>query len=1251
MKKNHKKSFSIEKDLNFESLSQLLNDTGIVSHPLTNEQKVCIEYPNISSESNNMIINDNNANIETENTKENKIQNDFTLILSEKKNFTIDVKKLYKKYPKNFVYSEEVFTNSIKIFVSIFNNFNNDIFKWDLEKNDLFNTSNKVQFFLTKDVLNNNINIINDIEKLYKEHLDLNEINNNEENKDDNKEKINDDFDDFEENKNIENEDIKKDDFDDLEENKNIENVDIKKDDEDDFEENIEITNKKENNEEEIILKNIYFLMNIFNLMNYFYLNEYTIDSLMRNISLFNSYIINDHKILLLIYFNLCIQINITLSKKTIDNFLGISSPNSNNKSLTSISSVSSAINTISKSINIGINFISGENDKINKNIKNGINNYIPSLYFIDFFLLEKKDKEKEKENNDKEKEEKENIILFNFIIKSFFWTYFIRNKICLKIFIKILNIEKFEETAKNINIYQKIENKDKIYELVKTVNYINLLNDNLSKEYFILMNVDFNLIYNINLEILYDFFNLYFPIFINCNMISFEITNKKEFCNLSGYLEELNIIIWLFKFYLKIKKYKFNKHTFTFLSDTFSLAFKKNKNSLEESYTKEITLFMSINNYKSIDLINYFSDINNFNGVYKLYKLIIKSCNEYKNYDIGIRLFKDDIINPELNYYIAILILKLQNYIHAHHDIYKKLVLYENKIINPSDCVYLNIKKKLLKLKNKDNEIKLKEKGNDNVLSKLSKINIIPNILKKNVNDSNADKNEENLNNFYRSLTILGLNHEEKTTLYNFIKQDKYYFTEFLVYLTSNIILNKTTNQSFDPLNILSHFSNNKCIIILTDNLFIDIYAYLTDSFDINIAASKGEEEKEKENDNSKRYLFFNAIMANMKLFKFQCKENFDNKVGHMLVRNTNIILNKSTLLQKELFYDYKSLLNEDNNIFILDEYTKTHCIFGKKSISLISENNYENYFEAFYNMFLNCYGIIKFINEKKMRKFIKLNLVYKNKILQIKEGNIQLKKIKNEKNNEENEENYIIDNKENKDNKCINHNILKINELFNYTNSYPLIEFILMKESEISNFSFLFYAFEEIFLSKKEEETQINKAILSKRILKFFNRFKTSNFTPVIIESKYFFKFLNFFEKIINKKDSSSTHFFQNVILILENDDNEYNEILDKINKEAIIFKSFVKKIHIFKLGNINKHNKNVIGRMFKFNRIMNTMKELYNNSEKQEEENIVIYNIDDKILDGIIKKMSKNISKENNDNKEKEDEKNATNECLIF
>ena len=95
--------------------------------------------------------------------------------------------------------------------------------------------------------------------------------------------------------------------------------------DEDDFEENIEIIGAKENNEEEIVLRNIYFLMNIFNILNYFSLKDFSLNNLMRNISLFNSYIINDIKILILIYFNLCIQINLTLSKQSIDNFLGIS--------------------------------------------------------------------------------------------------------------------------------------------------------------------------------------------------------------------------------------------------------------------------------------------------------------------------------------------------------------------------------------------------------------------------------------------------------------------------------------------------------------------------------------------------------------------------------------------------------------------------------------------------------------------------------------------------------------------------------------------------------------------------------------------------------------------------------------------------------------------------------------------------------------------------------------------------------------
>ncbi len=210
----------------------------------------------------------------------------------------------------------------------------------------------------------------------------------------------------------------------------------------------------------------------------------------------------------------------------------------------------------------------------------------------------------------------------------------------------------------------------------------------------------------------------------------------------------------------------------------------------------------------------------------------------------------------------------------------------------------------------------------------------------------------------------------------------------------------------------------------------------------------------------------------------------------------------------------------------------------------------------------------------------------------------------------------------------KCINYNILKSNELFHYQNSYPLISFILTKESEISNFSFLFYAFEEIFLSKKGE-AQITKQIISKKVMKFFNKFTTPNFIPVIFEQNYFFKFLEFFEKIINKKENPSQQFFQNIILFFYNEQIDLQEIMDKINKEKGIFNNLVKKIHIFRMLNGNKYNKNIIGRMFKFGRILYTYKDFLNNCEKKEENEgkFIIYNIKEELLDDVVKKNNRN------------------------
>jgi hypothetical protein len=46
------------------------------------------------------------------------------------------------------------------------------------------------------------------------------------------------------------------------------------------------------------------------------------------------------------------------------------------------------------------------------------------------------------------------------------------------------------------MNINQNIKSNKILYEFVKNINYVNFLNDNLSKEYLPLMNADFQLIF-----------------------------------------------------------------------------------------------------------------------------------------------------------------------------------------------------------------------------------------------------------------------------------------------------------------------------------------------------------------------------------------------------------------------------------------------------------------------------------------------------------------------------------------------------------------------------------------------------------------------------------------------------------------------------------------------------------------------------------------------------------------------------------
>ena len=92
-----------------------------------------------------------------------------------------------------------------------------------------------------------------------------------------------------------------------------------------------------------------------------------------------------------------------------------------------------------------------------------------------------------------------------------------------------------------------------------------------------------------------------------------------------------------------------------------------------------------------------------------------------------------------------------------------------------------------------------------------------------------------------------------------------------------------------------------------------------------------------------------------------------------------------------------------------------------------------------------------------------------------------------------------------------------------------------------------------------------------------------------------------MDIFNPIINKKEvnqlnsDQKSQLFENIILFhLENPNKEDLIIkIEKILEDKNILKNLFKKIHLF-IINSEKYNKNKIGRLFKNNRIIKTIKE---------------------------------------------------------
>ena len=1069
-------NYSFENNLSFENLSSLLNDLSIITHPLSNKQKVCIEYPNIKIENKNINI------FSEEAINDDKFLNEeFSINISKNKKYFINPKNLFDEFNKNIPYSFEEFENSLKIFISIFNCFNEDIFKWNMSDFNLFNDKNVVQFIKINKENKNKINSVDFMNKLYQKHFSVKydsekteiielPINNN-------KDKNN--IDDFEKG---------------FSEKDSLDNIKI---------------NKTNNNlfcyEKDNIFRNIFFLMSLFNLMNKFIIKEYNLDNILKNISKFNTYIINDYKILLLIYVHLSVQINLYIKRVKVETFLDIKSKESNSK------------NNLKEKI---------------------VNNFYPNIFFLDYQGKEKA--------NDESELKKEKIILFNIILKLFNITYLTIINTNLNVKIKIFSISYFSECKSKLIIENSYfidsNNINYILNFISNKNYVELFCTDLDQKFLIVL-FEFLLLSDININTLNNLMDIYYPFIIISDYVFFnslENDNNIQY-PIDNYLNEITILSWALKIILKTitltKKLKF---AFTFVFNSFNIALKKDINNNNNINIQDLMIYMGIYHYNEKEMVKYINENINYYSLYQKYKEILKCIGKYKNYNINIRLFKNGIINKELQYHFISIILNILNNLQIKNkEFYKTISLYENKFINTVKYTFVRIKKKN---KNDDKKIQnlnsinieLNKKSNAFLSPKklsiknmniLGKFNLFKNKKENNIiilrDDESLDKiknknkkTSNKINNFFKSLkNCCFLKKLESDALINFFKSIKNYFTDFMFYIERinlknnnktkyHFIFENTSDSSisFDPINILRNFNNNKCFIILKEFSYIELYIYLYDFYENTIENEENQQKSKSE--------IYNDIFNNINILKEKCYTNFINKKktnSSIVVGKINFIIHKYFLILNQYFGGNKIFFNNENKIIILDKFTNADCILDNGHIDIILNNSFgensdkknniineDNYYFKFYTAFLYEYDIIKYIVEKKLLKINKLNIIIKRKILQINNGKIQIKKINlqnfKKENNENisgpnigntnkstpkknNDENIIINEASNNKSKKIlneNYNLFKIRDLFKYQNSYPLIIFFLQNEIEISNFSFLLFSFTEIFINK---------------------------------------------------------------------------------------------------------------------------------------------------------------------------------------
>ena len=580
---------------------------------------------------------------------------------------------------------------------------------------------------------------------------------------------------------------------------------------------------------------------------------------------------------------------------------------------------------------------------------------------------------------------------MFQSYLKYYFFFHLSKNNIKLVINITI-------ENPKVILNYSSMDSSTKIFSSVdpkiQNLNFENLNILNKSNLSLIFKNFTFDqIIINIlgfnNDDIIKNFIINYDEIISKGKNFYFQEQvqiNSSEFSSTITYLfYEWELLHDLLIFYSKKKN---NNQIITFRFNTF----KCNINKI----TKDIDLYFNFSTIKEKELFIYFKKTQNFiNFIYKV-QIILELLQNFKQYNIGIRLLQNNFRSHQLKLYLQLYIKSIIDYIEELE--LKNYNIYEKKFENYNENMQCYLNDKLLKKKIKLSKFKTLIKK-----VKYSQLQFLINYS----NELTEDWDIVVISDNSKEFNLVRTYDDNKIFFYlckddqpNSIQKEDNEYLKIIMYLSSNRSsyengMNLINSIRNDKENILSLHVTLICDRFYLENNFLMenkmkkyikiLYQIVDDVYLIAKNLSNDESSELKEYFNYDVYIadsFINVV--NFHQYNLEKDINYCNLINEFLSILSScielilyILKNKDIYIPRfiymiRIFEDYYSFEYKQSNIFIkkiklfnsvfslnIKYSTPLFCILSKKAKTDYTQNN-DNFYDVFLRLFLNLNKVV---------------------------------------------------------------------------------------------------------------------------------------------------------------------------------------------------------------------------------------------------------------------------------------------------